>query len=139
MKVAYFDCFSGAAGDMILAALLDVGANFDHLLAAIGRLGLSGYRLSAEKIKKQGIAATSFSVSLADASQPHRHLWHVVEILNAAEITPKVRERAIGSSPGLPRPKPRYMALRLRKFIFMKSARWTRSSTWSARASRSKC
>ncbi len=95
MKVAYFDCFSGAAGDMILAALLDAGANFDQLSVSISRLRLSGYRLSAEKIKKQGIAATYFSVSMEDAPQTHRHLRHVVEILNGTEISPITRDRAI--------------------------------------------
>ncbi len=95
MRIAYFDCFSGAAGDMILAALLDAGVNFDQVSEIIGRLGLSGYRLSAERIKKQGIVATYFSVLLSDSTQPHRHLKHIVDIINAANVTPLVRDRAV--------------------------------------------
>jgi len=30
MKIAYFDCFSGASGDMILGALIDAGSHFGH-------------------------------------------------------------------------------------------------------------
>jgi uncharacterized protein (TIGR00299 family) protein len=58
-------------------------------------LGLADYRLSAEKIKKQGIAATYFSVSLGNAPQPHRHLKHVVDIITAGVIPPKTRDNAI--------------------------------------------
>ena len=95
MRIAYFDCFSGAAGDMIVAALLDAGVNFVKFSETIGGLGLSGCRISAKKIKKQGFAATYFSVAMQAASQPHRHLKHSVEIINAANISSQVRERSI--------------------------------------------
>ena len=42
MKILYFDCFAGAAGDMILGALLDAGLPFDALKRALGSLGFSG-------------------------------------------------------------------------------------------------
>ncbi len=95
MRIAYFDCFSGAAGDMIVAALLDAGVNFDGLSEAIGGLGLPGCCISAKKIKKQGFAATYFLVTMQEAPQPHRHLKHVVEIINAANIASQVRDRSI--------------------------------------------
>jgi pyridinium-3,5-bisthiocarboxylic acid mononucleotide nickel chelatase len=95
MRIAYFDCFSGAAGDMIVAALLDAGVNFDGLSAAIGGLGLSGCRISAEKVKKQGFSATYFSVSMPEVPQTHRHLKHIIEIINAANISSEVRDRSI--------------------------------------------
>lgn len=37
MKVLYFDCFAGAAGDVILGALLDAGLPFDALQRALDR------------------------------------------------------------------------------------------------------
>ena len=47
MTIAYFDCFAGASGDMILGALLDAGAPLEQLSAELAKLGLAGYSLSA--------------------------------------------------------------------------------------------
>jgi len=96
MTIAYFDCFSGAGGDMIVGSLIDAGADVDALRASIDALGVSGYALSIERITKQGFAATRFDVRLDEAApQPHRHLKHVVEIINRAALSPAVKERAI--------------------------------------------
>ena len=73
MNIAYFDCFSGAGGDMIVAALIDAGADADVLRKGLSALIIGGYGLSIERVTKQGIAATRFNVQLdADAPQPHR-------------------------------------------------------------------
>ncbi len=95
MNIAYFDCFNGAAGDMIVGALLDTGLDFALFSTALERLGLSNYRITAEKVKKQGIAATYFAVATDTGTKPHRHLKHIVEIINTAQIAPPVREKAI--------------------------------------------
>ena len=58
MKIAYFDCFSGAAGDMILGALLDAGLPLEKLKAELAKLGLSHYRLGVEKVTKNGIGGS---------------------------------------------------------------------------------
>ena len=57
MRVAYFDCFSGAAGDMIVGALVAAGADTTSLRQGLEGLGLKSYELSIETIKKQGFAA----------------------------------------------------------------------------------
>ena len=62
MKILYFDCFSGAAGDMILGALLDAGLPLDALKRALGSLGVEGWDVSAERVVKCGITATKFRV-----------------------------------------------------------------------------
>ena len=95
MKIAYFDCFSGAAGDMIVGALIDAGAPRDELLARLRALGVSGYELAAEKVCKQGLSATRFDVTLTDqGNQPHRHLEDVYAILNEASLGDSVRAKA---------------------------------------------
>ena len=38
-KVAYFDCFSGASGDMIIGSLLDAGLDLEVLKKGTGRIG----------------------------------------------------------------------------------------------------
>lgn len=95
MRTLYFDCFSGAGGDMIVASLIDAGASFAELECALSGLGLSGYRVSAEKVRKQGFAATRFNVEVDPGKQPHRHLRDIVAILEKANLSDGVRNRAI--------------------------------------------
>lgn len=95
MNIAYFDCFSGAGGDMIVAALIDAGADADALRKELSALNVGGYGLTIERVTKQGIAATRFNVRLdADAKQPHRHLRHVLDILKTSELSDGVRDKA---------------------------------------------
>jgi uncharacterized protein (DUF111 family) len=61
-KILYFDCFSGASGDMILGALIDAGLPVDELCAALGSLALEGVRVEASLTQRSGIGATSFRV-----------------------------------------------------------------------------
>jgi pyridinium-3,5-bisthiocarboxylic acid mononucleotide nickel chelatase len=62
VKVLYFDCFAGAAGDMILGALLDAGLPFDELKRALGSLAVGGWEVSVARVLKTGVSATKFKV-----------------------------------------------------------------------------
>ena len=62
MKTLYFDCFSGAAGDMILGALIDAGLPIGELKQALGSLGVEGWDVSADSVVRTGITATKFRV-----------------------------------------------------------------------------
>lgn len=96
MTLAYFDCFSGAGGDMIVASLIDAGADIAALQHGLAGLGVGGYALTIEPVKKQGFAATRFHVALEDEKhQPHRHLKDVLKIIDsAANLSTKVKENA---------------------------------------------
>ncbi|UCF34875.1 MAG: nickel pincer cofactor biosynthesis protein LarC [Phycisphaerales bacterium] len=95
MRIAYFDCFSGAGGDMIVAALVHAGADAEALRERLAALGLSGYALTIEPINKQGFAATRFNVALDEShKQPHRHLTHIEEILQGGALPQHVAEQA---------------------------------------------
>ncbi len=96
MNVAYFDCFNGAGGDMIVASLIDAGADADRLGEAFRALGVGGYSLSIEKISKQGLAATRFHVRLEDPkNQPHRHLADIVRIVEGSKLPQSVRQNVV--------------------------------------------
>ncbi len=96
MRILYFDCFCGAAGDMIVASLLDAGADAEALRAGFASMGLDGFTVSIEKITKQGFAATRFVVDLDPAGkQPHRHLKDVKAIIQRGSFNKSVRDRAI--------------------------------------------
>lgn len=75
MRTLYFDCFSGASGDMIVGALIDAGADFGAIRDAIASLGLEGYELSCQKVNKHGIMATKFTV-LVNGKSPEDPSHH---------------------------------------------------------------
>lgn len=95
MKIAYFDCFSGAAGDMILGALIDAGCPIGVLQDMVARLGLPEVSLAAERVSRHGIAATHARVSVGPAAQKkHRHLPQIERILDDAGLSAGVVARA---------------------------------------------
>jgi len=94
MKIAYFDCFSGAAGDMITAALLDAGLDFDFLKSQIASLGLKDVELTSFETKRAGMRAIQF-VPLIAESHHHRHLDDIIKIINAGKIGDKPKKTAI--------------------------------------------
>ena len=55
MATLYFDCFSGASGDMILGALLDLGLPLDGLRAALGSLAIEYGEVTSERVSRAGI------------------------------------------------------------------------------------
>jgi len=93
MKLAYFDCFSGISGDMTLGALLDAGCDIEYLQSGLRGLQVSGWELSAEKVWKNGMAATYARVKTED-QQKHRSLSAILEILKNSQLAPAVCERA---------------------------------------------
>lgn len=96
MKILYFDCFAGAAGDMILGALVDAGLPFDELKRALGSLAVDGWDVSVDRVIKTGVTATKFRViehagvsagSHAHShshSEPHSHGHHTLVEIEAA-------------------------------------------------------
>ena len=94
MPTAYFDCFAGAAGDMITAALLDAGADLDALAAGLARLDLPGASVRIETAEKCHLTGTRFIVDVPQGDQPHRHLGPILEKIAAAGLPARAAERA---------------------------------------------
>jgi uncharacterized protein (TIGR00299 family) protein len=94
MRLAYFDCPSGASGDMILGALVDAGASFDALSRQLAGLGVAGYRLERREVMKAGFRATKVDVTLEKAGSDHRHLREILDILERGRLEPAVRDMA---------------------------------------------
>lgn len=71
---------------MVLGALVDAGFAVERLQAAVTALGLPGVSVSAEKVKRKGIAATKVHVHVTgEAASKHRHLSHIEKIIDAAD------------------------------------------------------
>lgn len=94
ISTAYFDCFSGVAGDMIIGALLDAGLPISKLNNELSKLHLPGCSLSAQKVTKHGIAATKFSVVVAKG-QPERRPSDIVKIIAKSKLDSDVKEKSI--------------------------------------------
>jgi uncharacterized protein (TIGR00299 family) protein len=94
MTLAYFDCFSGISGDMTLGALVDAGVSIDALRVELAKLNLSGYELKAEKVKRNGIAATKVTVIIDRKDQRSRYLANILSIIEASTLSQTVKEKS---------------------------------------------
>ena len=94
MRVAFFDPFSGASGDMILGALLDAGLPLFALRAELGKVELGGYDLRAEETAQHGMRGTRVTVA-AGADQPARDWATIRGLLDASALDEPVKARAL--------------------------------------------
>jgi hypothetical protein len=94
MRIAYFDCFSGISGDMVLGALVSAGWPAAEVEALPARLGLDHVTVRVAPVRRGPFAATKVDVDVAEQKQPHRHLHHVAAIIAAAGFPLAVKERA---------------------------------------------
>lgn len=95
-KVLYIEPFSGASGDMMIGALLDLGFSFDELQMKLAALPLKGYRLSARKCLRSGIEATKFDVEIGH-SHHHRTFADIRQMIETSSLSGWVREKSIAA------------------------------------------
>jgi uncharacterized protein (TIGR00299 family) protein len=93
MKIAYFNCFAGAAGDMILGALLDAGLPLDELKADLARLPLEGFRIDTSRVTKHGIVGTKVDVIVHD-TKTHRRLKDIKALIGQSGLPAVVQEQS---------------------------------------------
>lgn len=92
-RTAYFDCFSGISGDMVLGALVDAGADLRAIESELRKLGLEGWTISAEKVKRGQIFATHVHVTTTEGHH-HRGLSIILDRIEKAQLAPRAAERA---------------------------------------------
>lgn len=92
-KLLFFDAFSGVAGDMTIAAFLDLGVPFAVVERAIGALPLAGVRLRRARVRRSAIVATRFEVEVG-TPQPERTHAEIDALLAAAPLAPEVQDLA---------------------------------------------
>ena len=90
MKVIYFDCSMGAAGDMITAALLELHPSPENFIGRINHLGIPGVTVTSTPDTKCGITGTHVSVSYMghteDTCEAHHHRGHGHHHLSVSDI-----------------------------------------------------
>jgi uncharacterized protein (TIGR00299 family) protein len=84
VPVCYIDAFSGLAGDMLVGAFADAGADRNAISSALTELATGG-SISWDTVRRRGIAATKFRVSGGEQHK-HRHLGDILDIITAANL-----------------------------------------------------
>ena len=89
MKIAVFDPFCGVSGNMILGSLLDCGLSKELLERTLDGLGLSGWEMTAGKVRKNGMQGTLVTVHVPREDNA-RHLSDILEILDRSSLSKPV-------------------------------------------------
>ena len=95
LKIAYFDCFSGASGDMLIGSLLDAGLSSDALIDELVALAVSEFHMEIESRQQHGLQGTKFSVEVNLNEQPHRHLSDIEKIVSDSTLPQADVERSL--------------------------------------------
>ncbi|HTE67543.1 MAG TPA: nickel pincer cofactor biosynthesis protein LarC [Actinomycetes bacterium] len=94
MSFAYFDCFAGVAGDMVLGALLDAGGSAEALRAGLAGVPVDPFELEVTGVERGGIGATHVRVR-ARRSPVIRTWAYLRGALGEADLPAPVRERSL--------------------------------------------
>ncbi|MFH1615535.1 MAG: nickel pincer cofactor biosynthesis protein LarC [Planctomycetota bacterium] len=94
MRIAYFDCFAGAGGDMIVASMLDAGLDAEYLRSELGKLGIEGLCVKIERTIRCGLSATFFEPYAPD-QQKQRNLADITKLIQDSGISEKAKAKAI--------------------------------------------
>lgn len=95
MKIAYFDPFSGASGDMILGALIDAGLTVADLSTELSKIEIGGYTLRKERAGQHGIHGTRVQVDVSE--DVHSRTWADIRaLIEESSLAPEVKAAALG-------------------------------------------
>lgn len=94
MQVGYFDCFSGASGDMILGAMIDAGLNPNELREQLKKLYLRHISIKVKKVLKSGIVGTQVVVEGKHEKKYSRSLKELLQIIDRSHLDEELKEQS---------------------------------------------
>lgn len=106
-RTAWFNCCAGVAGDMLLASLIDAGADRLAVMDAWGGLGVDGFAATWERVQRCGVASLWTNLAIHDEHDqndhghdddhrhPHRPAGDVVAMIETADLPARVRSDAV--------------------------------------------
>jgi uncharacterized protein (TIGR00299 family) protein len=94
MRIAYFDPFSGASGDMILGALVDAGLRLPDLTTELSKLEIGGYSIRAERVGQHGIHGTRVTVDVTE--DVHSRTWSDIrQLIEGSSLDAPIKSGAL--------------------------------------------
>src|SRR5688500_9709826 len=97
MKTLYFDCSSGASGDMLRGALIDLGVEPSVIVDAARALHFHDWDVAASPVSKNGVRALQAEVSCADQNVEARAYGDIVRLLDESDLPNAIKDRALAA------------------------------------------
>lgn len=95
-RVAYFDCSSGVAGDMLLASLIDAGAPLADLESLLAEIGLAPHvTLTLTPVRRGAFRASYLEVAVARGA-PSWDIAGLAERLRTSSLPAEAQQRSLG-------------------------------------------
>ena len=99
LRAAYFDCYSGISGDMILGAMVDLGVDIKGIRNSLKKINLKGYKLHSKKIQRNGLASTQITVKIENKkhqhSPSHRNFSDIRKLIDQSTLSSVVKNNSI--------------------------------------------
>jgi len=95
MRIGYFDCFSGASGDMILGALIDAGLSLRLLKDELNKIHLPTVHVRKRKVLRGGLSATRMIVEGRGEKRGHRSLKELLRIISQSRLDAEIKRKSL--------------------------------------------
>ena len=96
MRILYFDCFSGIAGDMVLGAFVDAGLDIKILSRELKKLKIRGYELKAGLVRRGELSGTKLDVIVKGETSAHTHrsFVEILKLIDDSSLKASVKTNA---------------------------------------------
>ena len=94
MRIAYFDCFSGISGDMVLGAFIDAGLKLSELKSELAKLKIPKFQIKASRVKRGHIQGIKVQI---DSKNNFRiaDFKSAIDIINKSKLDPQSKKLSI--------------------------------------------
>ena len=99
-RTVWFNCCAGVAGDMLLASLVDAGADRLAVMDAWAALDVGGFAATWERVQRCGVASLWTNLAIDDHrhhdhDHDHRPASEVIALIEASDLPPRVSADAV--------------------------------------------
>lgn len=94
MKIAYFNCFAGVSGDMIVGALIDLGLPLELLESELKKIAIGDYKIYARKVTRKHIGAIKFDVTSGE--QRVVRTWsNIRDLIEGSMLSDEIKKNSL--------------------------------------------